>query len=738
MASLELSKEEIEALVSANHPAPRSALGFHEVKRKNGARAWVVRVLEPDAESVQLVWQEPKRPRPRKLRKLHPAGLFEAVFRPRANLHPYRLLVRFPGGRQVKKYDPYFFSPRLTDFDLYLHGEGNHHRIYEKLGAHSTVEQGVRGTRFAVWAPAARRVSVVGPFNLWDGRRHAMQNRGQSGIWELFIPGVVAGTPYKYEIKRPDGRPQLKADPYAFATQLRPDNCSVVTDLSQHVWNDQEWLERRRKTNWREAPLNIYEVHPGSWRRTGDSHTGFLSWQQLADQLIPYVKGMGYTHIELMGLAEHPYDGSWGYQVTAYYAATARHGSPADLMAFIDQCHQAGIGVIMDWVPAHFPKDEHGLANFDGTCLFEHEDPRQGEHMDWGTKIFNYGRKEVRNFLLANAIFWLDQYHLDGLRVDAVASMLYLDYSREEGEWVPNRFGGRENLDAIEFLSICNHTVSEQFPGVLMFAEESTAYPNVTRPVGDGGLGFHFKWNMGWMNDTLRYIQTDPIFRKHEQQLLTFSMVYAYSENFVLPISHDEVVHGKGSLYGKMPGDEWQKRAGLRLYLAFMSAHPGKKLLFMGQEFGQPREWSEQRSLDWELLDSAGHRGLQLCSKHLNDLHRQRPAMHELDCFPEGFGWISCEDHDQSVYAFVRYSRNHRQHIVWIFNFTPVPRPDYRIGVPAETSYDVIFDSDSEAYGGSSFVRQKTVQAQSGEMHGCSAFLSLDVPPLGALALTPR
>ncbi len=735
MATLELSNEEIEALVSANHPAPRSALGFHEVARKNGARAWVVRVLEPGADSVQLIWQEPRRPRPRTLRRLHDGGLFEAVFRPREALHPYRLRVSFPGGNQISKYDPYFFSPRFTDFDLYLFGEGNHHRIYEKLGAHPTREHGVAGTRFGVWAPSARRVSVVGPFNQWDGRRHAMQSMGQSGIWELFVPGVIPGTPYKFEIKTQDGRPVLKADPYAFAAQLRPDNCSVVTDIDGFNWCDDQWLAQRAKTDFHKSAMNIYEVHPGSWRRNDSDEPGFLSWQQLSEQLIPYVKGMGYTHIELMGLAEHPYDGSWGYQVTAYFAATARHGSPQDLMAFIDQCHQAGIGVLMDWVPAHFPKDEHGLARFDGTCLYEHEDPRQGEHMDWGTNIFNYGRKEVRNFLIANALFWLDRYHLDGLRVDAVASMLYLDYSREPGQWVPNRFGGRENLDAIEFMSICNHTIAQQFPGALMFAEESTAFPKVTAPVDQGGLGFHFKWNMGWMNDTLRFIQTDPIFRKHEHALLTFGMVYAWSENFVLPISHDEVVHGKRSLLEKMPGDDWQKRAGLRLYLAFMYAHPGKKLLFMGQEFGQRREWSEQRGLDWHLLEMAEHRGIQLCCKHLNDLVRQESAMHELDCSPEGFRWVTCEDHDQSVYAFVRCSAQAREWLIWAFNFTPVPRAAYGLGVPAAGRYQVIFNSDAENYGGSACLRQMQWQAEQGDLHGFPAQLVIDLPPLAGVAL---
>ena len=735
MALLELSAEEIEALVGANHPTPRSALGFHEVSRKNGRRAWVVRALEPDAESVRLVWQDPQSPRPRKLRRLHAAGLFEAVFHPRPELHPYQLQVRYADGHELTKYDPYFFSPRLSDFDLHLFGEGNHHRIYEKLGAHPTREQDVSGTRFAVWAPGARRVSVVGPFNQWDGRRHAMQNLGNSGVWELFVPDVAAGMPYKYEIKAQHGNPLLKADPYAFAAQLRPDNCSVVADLDGYEWSDQDWMTRRAQLDWRRQPLNIYEVHPGSWRRSAASATGFMSWQDLGDQLIPYVRGMGYTHIELMGLAEHPYDGSWGYQVTAYYAATSRHGSPKDLMRFIDRCHQAGIGVIMDWVPAHFPKDDHGLAEFDGTALYEHEDPRQGEHMDWGTKIFNYGRNEVRNFLIANALFWLERYHVDGLRVDAVASMLYLDYSREPGQWVPNRFGGRENLDAIAMLSICNHTVSRQYPGALMFAEESTAYPKVTGPVADGGLGFDFKWNMGWMNDTLRFIQTDPLFRKHEHQLITFAMVYAWSENFVLPISHDEVVHGKRSLLEKMPGDDWQKRAGLRLYLSFMSAHPGKKLLFMGQEFGQRREWSEQQSLDWHLLESHEHRGLALCCKNLNDLVRSEASLHEADCDPEGFSWIVCEDHEHSVYAFVRYATKKRDATVWAFNFTPVPRADYVLGVPAPGRYRVIFDGDAMNYGGSGSLQAQEIEATKGEAYGYPARLALNLPPLAGVGL---
>ncbi len=481
MAELELSKEEIMSLVSANHPAPRSALGFHEVRRRNGARAWVVRVLEPDAVRVQLLWQEPRQPRPRELKRLHEGGLFEAVFRPRKQPHPYLLQVTYADGNELTRYDAYFFSPRLTDFDLYLFGEGNHHRIYEKLGAHFTHEQGVAGTRFAVWAPSAKRVSVVGPFNQWDGRKHAMQVMGSSGFWELFVPGVMHGTPYKFEIKPGDGGTLLKSDPYAFAAQLRPENCSVVADIDGYEWHDEQWLQQRARENFRARPMNIYEVHPASWRRNPGADPGFKTWHQLALELIPYVKGMEYTHIELMGLAEHPFDGSWGYQVTGFFAPNSRHGSPKDFMSFVDKCHEAGIGVIMDWVPGHFPRDEHGLAEFDGTCLYEHADPRQGEHADWGTKVFNYGRKEVRNFLVANALFWLDRYHLDGLRVDAVASMLYLDYSREPGEWLPNRYGGRENLEAIEFIKLCNQTVAQQYPGVLMIAEESTAYPESHR-----------------------------------------------------------------------------------------------------------------------------------------------------------------------------------------------------------------------------------------------------------------
>lgn len=737
MAELELSREEIEALVSANHTSPRSALGFHEVRRKNGSRAWVVRVLEPDAVKVQLVWQEPRRPRPRELRRLHDAGLFEAVFRPRAHPHPYLLQVTYADGNTVTRYDAYFFSPRLTDFDLYLFGEGNHHRIYEKLGAHFTREQGVAGTRFAVWAPSAKRVSVVGPFNHWDGRKHAMQVMGASGVWELFVPGVLRGTPYKFEIKSAAGGTLLKSDPYAFAAQLRPDNCSVVADIEGYEWHDAQWLERRAKTDFRGLPMNIYEVHPASWRRNWDSDPGFKSWHQLADELIPYVKGMEYTHIELMGLAEHPYDGSWGYQVTGFFAPNSRHGSPKDFMAFVDKCHEAGIGVIMDWVPGHFPRDEHGLAEFDGTCLYEHADPRQGEHADWGTKVFNYGRKEVRNFLLANALFWLDQYHLDGLRVDAVASMLYLDYSRDSGDWLPNKFGGRENLEAIEFISLCNHTITQQYPGVLLIAEESTAFPKVTAPVSDGGLGFNLKWNMGWMNDTLRYAETDALFRKHDHHLITFSLMYAWSEQFILPISHDEVVHGKRSLIEKMPGDDWQKRAGFRLYLSFMYAHPGKKLLFMGSEFGQRREWSETRALDWELLDNPDHRSLQLFCKHLNGLTRGHPAMHELDFSPEGFRWITCEDHEQSVYAFLRFPAHKGQPLVWAFNFTPVPRRAYQLGVPMPGTYVKVIDSDSALYGGSEYNCQGQIEAWQDGMHGLPARIELDLPPLGAVALRP-
>ena len=728
-----LSPADVDALVHARHPEPRSVLGYHEFPRRDEQPLCLVRVLEPDAVRVEVCWEDGATGVP--LARLHAAGLFEGRVPYRRPLQPYRLSIRYRNGTVLSKHDAYFFAPQLSDFDLHLFGEGNHHSIYYKLGAHPVVLDGLAGTRFAVWAPNAERVSVVGPFNLWDGRKHAMQVRGSSGIWELFIPGVGPGTAYKYELRTRDGRTILKADPYGFAMQLRPDNCSVVAALDGFEWHDAAWLEARASVNHATRPINIYELHPGSWRRDYARTPQFLTWRELADQLIPYLQDLGHTHVELMGVAEHPFDGSWGYQVVGYYAPTARFGSPQDFMAFVDRCHQAGLGVIIDWVPAHFPRDEHGLAGFDGTALYEHADPRLGEHADWGTKVFNYGRHEVRNFLVANALYWLDYYHVDGLRVDAVASMLYLDYSRKHGEWVPNRYGGRENLDAVDFLRQLNVAVGHYHPGVMTFAEESTAFPAVTQPAHLGGLGFHFKWNMGWMNDTLRYAALDPVHRRYHHELVTFSFMYAWSEKFVLPISHDEVVHGKRSLLDKMPGDEWQKRANFRLVRAYMTAHPGKKLLFMGTEFGQWREWQDEHSIDWHLLDDARHRGLMDLNRDLNRLYASVPALHAGDADPAGFAWIDLSNAEQSVFAFQRRDPGNPASppVICVFNCTPVPRDDYWLGVPEAGAYACIFDSDDARYGGSGHVRQHRLTTDAHPSHGFPFRLRLGLPPLGAV-----
>ena len=626
---------------------------------------------------------------------------------------------------------------QITDLDLYLFGEGSHQRIYQKLGAHPTRHGASEGTRFAVWAPNAERVSLVGPFNQWNGEVHVLQPRGSSGVWELFVAQLGVGTEYKYEIRGRDGRLFLKADPYGFAMMLRPQNSSLVTCLDDHTWHDGEWMAMRGRVDPRRRPLNAYEVHLGSWRRPWLARQPpFMSWLEAVEQLIPYAKDMGYTHLELMGVAEHPLDASWGYQVVGYYAVTSRYGAPRDFMHFVDCCHQAGLGVILDWVPAHFPRDAHGLEQFDGTALYEHADSRLGEHHEWGTKVFNYGRHEVRNFLVANALFWADRYHIDGLRVDAVASMLYLDYSRNAGEWLPNRYGGRENLEAIEFIRALNTMAHREFPGVLTIAEESTAWPMVSRPAYVGGLGFSMKWNMGWMNDTLAYLRQDPVHRHYHHALLTFGQLYAYSENFVLPLSHDEVVHGKGSLLAKMPGDNWQKFANLRLLLTYQATLPGKKLGFMGNEFGQWHEWYSQRELDWGLLARPGHRGVQQLVRDLNRLYRSMSALHELDFDSEGFSWIDCHDADQSVISFLRRDRSGMCAVV-VLNFTPVPRRAYRIGVPAAGRYREKFNSDSRYYGGSDVGNSDELEAVAEAWMGQPAQLELVLPPLAGLILIP-
>jgi 1,4-alpha-glucan branching enzyme len=624
----------------------------------------------------------------------------------------------------------------LSDFDLYLFGEGQHERIYDKLGAHLYSDAGTNGTRFAVWAPNAERVSVVGDFNHWDGGANVMRSRASSGVWELAIPGIGLGTAYKYEIRDRAGSLFVKSDPYGFAMQLRPQNCSLVASLDGYVWGDSEWLAQRARHDPLRTPFNAFEVHLGSWRRPWHVRSPpFMSWPEAVEQLIPYVIDMGFTHIELMGVAEHPLDASWGYQIVGYYAATARYGSPHDLMYFIDRCHQAGIGVILDWVPAHFPRDDHGLAYFDGSALYEHADARLGEHMEWGTKIFNYGRHEVRNFLVGNALFWFDRYHVDGLRVDAVASMLYLDYSRKPGEWLPNRDGGRENLEAIDFLRQMNNAVHAAFPGVLTIAEESTSFAGVTQPPEYGGLGFNFKWNMGWMNDSLRYAALNPIYRRYNHQLITFSFVYAWSENFILPVSHDEVVHGKRSLLDKMPGDEWQKRANFRLFLAYMCAHPGKKLLFMGSEFGHWQEWRDYEQLEWAQLAVPEHAALRDCVRELNLLYRSTPQFYGSDCDHNGFRWVDLHNADESIWAFSRRAvgTDSGAPITCVFNATPVPRDNYGVGVSDLGSYQKIFDSDDARFGGSGYNKQSQMSATHDGAQGYPHSVRLSLPPLGAI-----
>jgi len=624
----------------------------------------------------------------------------------------------------------------VSGYEAYLFGEGHWLRAWEKMGARPFVADGVHGYAFVVWAPNASRVSVVGDFNHWDGTAHVMRHLGDSGLWELFVPGLGEGECYKFEIQPPTGAAFTKADPYALAAELPPRTASVTASLGRHVWGDEAWMTARREAGEPlDRPTAIYEVHPGSWRRNPEQGNRSLTWREMAAELVPYVAELGFTHVELMPVAEHPFDGSWGYQVTGYFAPTSRFGSADDFRYFVDTCHQAGIAVVIDWVAAHFPRDPHGLAWFDGTALYEHAHPHQGEHPDWGTLIFNYGRHEVRNFLLANALFWLESFHVDGLRVDAVASMLYLDYSRQPGEWVPNQYGGRENLDAIDFLRELNTLTHAEHPGTVVMAEESTAFPAVSRPTWVGGLGFTYKWNMGWMHDILTYASRDPIYRRWEHQHLTFSLLYAWTENFILPFSHDEVVHGKGSLMQRMPGDPWQKAANLRALFTFMYTHPGKKLLFMGSELGQWREWDHDGSLDWHLLDQPRHRGLQRYVADLNRLYVSEPALHEVDFEPSGFDWIDCSDFESSVVAFIRRARRLDDWVVVVMNWTPVVRRGYRVGVPEPGFYHEVLNSDAEVYGGGNVGNEGGRHAEPLPAHGRPFSLPLTLPPLAGLVL---
>jgi 1,4-alpha-glucan branching enzyme len=719
--------ETLRAIASGDHPDPFSVLGMHE---EDGE--FVVRTFLPgDARRVQAVSVGGY-----SLGDLAPVnsdGLFAGIVSA-SEVVPYRLRVVWDDATVAEAEDPYRFPPTLGEMDLHLFGEGNHHRLYDKLGAHISEVDGVGGTAFAVWAPNARRVSVVGDFNGWEGRRHGMR-KYPGGVWEIFVPEVGDGAVYKFEIKGPDGEfLPLKADPFGFRAEKLPGTASIVHDPTRYEWDDANWMQRRAEKNALDAPMTTYEVHLGSWRRNEDG--SYFTYRQLADELVLYVAELGYTHVEFLPPTEYPFDGSWGYQPLGLFAPTSRFGTPDDFKHLVDAFHRAGIAVVIDWVPAHFPEDAHGLGLFDGTHLYEHADPRQGRHPDWGTLIFDYGRPEVRNYLTANALFWCREYHVDGLRVDAVASMLYLDYSREEGQWVPNERGGNENLEAIAFLQKTNELVYEHAPGAVTIAEESTAWPMVSRPTYMGGLGFGYKWNMGWMHDSLQYMQEDPLHRSYHHDRLTFSLVYAFNENFVLPLSHDEVVHGKGSLINKMPGDEWQRFANLRAYYGLTYIHPGKSLLFMGGELAQSREWNHDTQLDWNLLDNEYNVGMQSLVRDLNAIYKATPALHEVDFEPEGFEWISDSDRQNSVISFLRRAKDPEDFVIVICNFTPVVRENYQIGVPAGGHYEVVLNTDDNRYGGSG-IGEATIEAQETPAHGKPYSISLTPPPLATIILKP-
>jgi 1,4-alpha-glucan branching enzyme len=719
-------QSDIDAIVAGNHGDPFAVLGLHNVE----SSGYAIRVFAPDAEEVEAI--DSSGSVLATLERLHDGGFFAGLIARATDAKTvYRLRLR-KGDHRWEVHDPYRFPPYLGELDTYLLAEGSHQRIYERLGSQPVKMEGVDGVAFAVWAPNARRVSVVGNFNAWDGRRHPMRKRVEAGVWELFLPGLGEGELYKYEIIGLSGdRLPLKSDPVAFSMEEPPSTATRVTGKIRFEWRDSDWLSRRRASQERSQPISIYEVHAASWRR-GD-HNSFLSYDRLADELIAYVKDLGFTHIELLPISEHPFLGSWGYQPVGLFAPTARFGPPEDFARFVDRCHQANIGVLIDWVPAHFPSDPHGLARFDGTALYEHEDPRLGFHRDWNTLIYNFGRREVANFLAANALFWLDRYHIDGLRVDAVASMLYLDYSRSAGEWIPNVYGGRENLEAVSFLRTLNTLAYGAHPGIVTVAEESTAWPQVSGSVDQGGLGFGYKWNMGWMHDTLSYMSRDPVHRSHHHNELTFGLVYAFSENFVLPLSHDEVVHGKGSLLGKMPGDRWQKFANLRAYLAFMWTHPGKKLLFMGGEFAQEKEWSHDHSLDWHLLADPSHRGMQSLVRDLNHLYRGTPALHALDCEPAGFEWVAGDAAAHSVLAYLRKGNAGANPVLVVCNFTPNVRDNYRVGVPEGGRWAERLNTDGDVYGGSNIGNVGGADATSQPYHGRPFSLEIKLPPLATL-----
>ncbi|MBL9139622.1 MAG: 1,4-alpha-glucan branching protein GlgB [Verrucomicrobiales bacterium] len=724
-----LSAAELEALVSVRHASPHDLLGMHPLGHRPGL---VVRAYQPGAVKVEAVPVHETRRSPLILKRVHETGVFEGVSHDPGPVYAYDLVVTWPDGHTSRSRDAYSFLPAVGETDLFLFAQGNERRIYEKLGAHLRQYDGVAGTAFAVWAPHAQRVSVVGDFKHWDGRRHMLRRLGSSGVWEIFVPGVGEGALYKFELRDAHGNVVLKTDPYGAFFEPAPKNASIVWNNRKFGWSDAAWLETRRLANPLQAPLSIYELHLGSWRKK--TMTESFSYRELAGPLIDHLRRTGFTHVEFLPVSEHAFYPSWGYQVTGFYSPTCRYGTPDDFQYLVNALHDAGIGVIIDWVPAHFPRDEWALARFDGTCLYEHEDPRRGAHMDWGTLIFNYERHEVRNFLTANALFWCDRYHIDGLRVDAVASMLYLDYSKKAGEWLPNRYGGKENLDAIELLREFNHLVHTEYPGVSTIAEESTSWGMVSRPPYLGGLGFSLKWNMGWMHDTLGYFKREPVHRKYHHNELTFAMLYHYHENFVLPLSHDEVVHGKGTLLGRMPGDDWQRFASLRCLLAYQWLFPGKKLLFMGGEFGQSREWNHNTELDWWLLGQGPyHAGVLRLVGDLNALYKEHPPLWEADFDPVGFRWVDCSDHQQSVLSFLRFRADGTDPMLVILNLTPVLRNGYRVGVPLDGRWIEVLNTDAETYGGSNQGNLGGIESEPIPCHGQPHSAAFTLPPMSAV-----
>jgi 1,4-alpha-glucan branching enzyme len=729
-----LTKDELRSLVELTHQSPHTLLGMHPL---GDGSALVVRALLPDAAKVEIQPTHEKGKPRFELARIPNTDIFEGVTKSANKVYAYDLVITDKAGKTRRTRDAFSFLPTLGESDLFLFGKGDERKIFEKLGAQLRTIDGVHGTSFAVWAPNARRVSVVGDFNNWDGRFHPMRLLGASGVWEIFIPGVGAGAHYKFEIRDAHGNIKLNTDPFGFFFEVAPKQAAIVWDTQKFKWNDAAWLKKRRERDTLRSPMSVYEMHVGSWQKKNATES--WSYRELAKPLVEYVKRLGFTHVEMMPVAEHAYYPSWGYQVTGFYAPTSRFGTPDDFQFLVNALHEAGIGVIVDWVPAHFPRDEWALAKFDGTALFEHEDPRKGAHQDWGTLIFNFGRNEVSNFLVANALFWCERFHIDGLRVDAVASMLYLDYSRKEGQWIPNQFGGRENLEAIEFLKKFNHITHTEFPGVMTIAEESTAWPLVTRPPYLGGLGFSFKWNMGWMHDTLGYFKHEPVHRKYHQNDLTFAMLYHFNENFILPLSHDEVVHGKLSLIGRMPGDDWQKFANLRALFAYQWLFPGKKLVFMGGEFGQRAEWNENAQLDWWLLDAGPfHRGLQKFVEDLNKLYAATPALWQADYDHAGFWWIDCNDRENSILSFMRQTADGSKQLAVILNLTPVPRPNYRIGLPRAGKWHEVLNSDAGIYGGGNQGNLGGVTAGNISCHGQQHSAEFYLPPLSVVAFSPE